>query len=87
MDAHPGMRVAPGVAKQYRPVCKAAVSVFTRNATVTMCNTAANATSGRTYGATTWSAQEPGGLAAAGGETRTLARLVKGCLVAAALAL
>jgi hypothetical protein len=29
-DAHPGMRVAPGVAKQYRPVCKAAVSVSTR---------------------------------------------------------
>ena len=30
-DAHPGMRVAPGVAKQYRPVCKAAVSLFTRD--------------------------------------------------------
>jgi hypothetical protein len=36
----PRMRVAPGMAKQYRPVRKAAVSVFTRTATVTTRNDA-----------------------------------------------
>ena len=63
----PGMRVAPGVAKQYRPVCKAAVSLFTGAAAVATCNnrpptqTLVEPMGDHLVGV------EPGGLAAAGG--------------------